>query len=149
MKPIVVVHERGRLWIERVRGRLKDVPVRVIHSTCRADCLQALRGRRESVVLFDLGWNWQRGLELLGTVLCMDPDAALIALAGQNSAGALEAPLRQLGVTAFFSAPWPLARVLDVVERAARARLPDNLTVVSSTRLARPAQATPPFAPRK
>ncbi|HID23369.1 MAG TPA: hypothetical protein EYP14_13360 [Planctomycetaceae bacterium] len=133
MKPIVVVHERGRLWIGRVRARLRDVPVRVIHSTCRADCLQALRGQRESVVLFDLGWNWQRGVELLGTVLRLDPDAAVVALAGQNSAAALDAPLRQLGVAAFFIPPWPLARVLDVVERAARARLPDRLRVVSGS----------------
>ncbi len=133
MKPTVVVHERGRLWIGRVRNRLKELPVRVVHSTCQADCLEALRGQRESVLLIDLDWNLRRGIELLGTVLRFDPDVAVIVLAGPHSR-ALELPLRQLGIAAFFPMPWPLVKVLDVVERAARARLPENLTVVFKKR---------------
>jgi len=107
------------------------VPVRVVHSTCRADCLEALRGQRESVLLLDLSWNLHRGIELLGTVLRLDPDAAVIVLAGPNSGG-LEPLLRQLAVTAFFAMPWPLARVLDVIERAVRMRLPQDLRLASS-----------------
>ncbi len=119
--PRLVIHESGRRWADQMRPRMAALPLRVRHSTARADCLELVRGQRGSLVFIELGADPVAMLELIDAVRGHDPDADVVVVA-EPSQASLELQARELGAAVFLVQPIAPSVVARAIEQLLRAR---------------------------
>src|SRR5262249_21940178 len=93
-----ILHERLGNWARQLRPRLGDQPLRWFETRSLGDLEAALAGLAYPVVLIDLGRHPAAGLEALGCVDWLAPDARILVLDPESH---LPEPglARQLGAT--------------------------------------------------
>jgi CheY-like chemotaxis protein len=122
MAQVLVVDDNPALRLV-ARAMLQYAGHEVAEAGSGAEALDALRGRRADVVLWDLSLPGADALQTIGDLRALQPGLKDVAMSGVAPGGGVDAlgQARASGAAEILHKPFDLAAVTAAVERALRA----------------------------